>query len=490
LKSVVNAKLRKKVFRISKNLVGEKRTREIQHLPHRLVNSLKRPPFARVANFTVVDGQGFFMSGWLVDHMKPVSSVSVDLGSGRVIPLDISNTRIPRKDIEARFGVPAGSPGAGFALYHAEEGFSLDARASVHLVLKGKNGLTKRIGVKVNRVGATPLDAIQKILNAVPSNIPQKRDLFDHAYGPAIEAIWSKRNPEEVNVESIQYCAELKAASPSVSLIIPIYGRYDFIEYQLSQFVNDPYLQKQDIVYVVDDPRIHEEVKTVCGAYEKLYHIPFRVLYLERNMGFAGANNAGVRHANAPLVLLLNSDVMPASSGWLDQLVESCSSEIDETVYGVRLVYEDDSIQHDGMRYHASEFVNNLWTNIHPGKGMPASLLDTVESDDVEAVTGACILMTKSNYEQVGGLDESYILGDYEDSDLCMRCRQMGLNIRMFRDITLYHLERQSQSLVSENRWKQELTYYNCWYHTRKWDVEIKQMKTRKRDTRSIAAVV
>lgn len=474
----MNAALRKSLFRKSKKILGEKRAREFQHLPHRLLNSLKRPPFAKVSNFTVIEGSGFFINGWLVDFKKPVKSLTVEFSNGDKICLDGLLQRLPRKDIEGRFSQPPSAPPAGFTVNYQDEGFKLDANASAYLVLHCKGGGTKRIRLKVNRAARDPLGSVKKILNAVPSNIPEKRDLFDHAYGPAIDAIWSLRDQAEVGVESLTYNEALRPDKPVVSLVIPIYGRYDFIEYQISQFVNDAAMLNQDVVYVVDDPRIHDEVKTVCAAYEKLYKFPFRVLHLERNMGFAGANNVGVKHAVAPLILMLNSDVMPSSNGWLTQLVENSQDEIDSSVIGVRLVYEDDSIQHDGMAYHSSEFVNNLWTNIHPGKGLPASLFPTGNNAEVEAVTGACILMTKANFEKIGGLDENFILGDYEDSDLCMRCRKAGLKIKMFREISMYHLERQSQSLVTDDRWKNELTYYNCWYHTRKWDEEIRLLKT------------
>ena len=251
------------------------------------------------------------------------------------------------------------------------------------------------------------------------------------------------------------------------------------MEYQLSQFVNDKEMAEHEIIYVIDDPRIKREVEIFSSTYEKLYGIAFKVLYLDKNTGFAGANNAGVLKANASLILMLNSDVMPGQSGWLGKLLRSSNGKVSDSIIGARLLYEDDSIQHDGMQYYSSPFVNNLWTNIHPAKGFPSNVIQ-VDSrlTEVEAVTGACILVSRANYESLGGLDEEYILGDYEDSDFCIRARKAGLNILMNRHVTLYHLERQSQSLVSSNRWKEELTYYNCWQHTNKWDAEIHNLKS------------
>jgi len=290
--------------------------------------------------------------------------------------------------------------------------------------------------------------------------------------------MWSLRKDKPVGSELVSYNSDLAPTSPDVSLIIPIYGRYDFIEYQLSQFVNDKDMMEYEIIYVIDDPRIRGEIEIVSSTYEKLYGIAFKVLHLERNTGFAGANNAGVLKAKAPLILMLNSDVMPSESGWLRKLLRSSNGTVANSVIGARLLYEDDSIQHDGMQYYSSPFVNDLWTNIHPAKGFPSNVIP-VDSrlTEVEAVTGACILVSKANYELLSGLDEDYILGDYEDSDFCIRARKLGLKILMNQHVTLYHLERQSQSLVSADSWKEELTYYNCWQHTNKWDTEIQSLK-------------
>lgn len=323
------------------------------------------------------------------------------------------------------------------------------------------------------------MTSVKKVLSAIPSPLPQKRDLFDSAYGPAIRSMWSLRESNPVGSELVTYNSELVPENPAVSLIIPIYGRYDFMEYQLSQFVNDKGMMDHEIIYVIDDPRIKTEVEIVSSTYEKLYGIAFKVLYLDRNTGFAGANNAGVRKATAPLILMLNSDVMPGEPGWLGKLLHSSNGKIADSIIGARLLYEDDSIQHDGMQYYASPFVNDLWTNIHPAKGFPSNVIPVSSRlTEVEAVTGACILVSKANYESLGGLDEEYILGDYEDSDFCIRARKSGLKILMNRQVTLYHLERQSQSLVSADRWKEELTYYNCWQHTNKWDTEIHSLKS------------
>ena len=143
------------------------------------------------------------------------------------------------------------------------------------------------------------------------------------------------------------------------------------------------------------------------------------------------------------------------------------------------------------MKFYQSPFQNNLWTNTHPGKGLPAEIIKTNSHlVDVEAITGACVLLSLENYNMLGGLDENYILGDYEDSDFCLRARRKGLSIKLNRSLHLYHLERQSQSLVSADAWKQELTYYNCWYHSQQWNEDIIKLKEQADIATEQAAVV
>ena len=346
------------------------------------------------------------------------------------------------------------------------------------LVIQLRGGKVKLKPLKAQAVADDPMPFIKHLLNLVPGREARKRELYDHAFGRMIGSLWSARQRVQAATDLVTYNEELAPPEPAVSLIIPIYGRYDFISHQLAQFASDPDMKNHEIIYVIDDPRIAGEIRESCHYLAPIFHISFKVLYLEKNLGYAGANNAGARCASADKLLLLNSDVFPCNAGWLGHLVDGTGAAINDTIVGARLLYEDESIQHDGMSFSQVFWMDNLWINEHYGKGLPANLFgcsDALQSR--ECVTGACMLLSKANYEALGGLDEDYILGDFEDSDLCMKGRSKGLRIAIAEDVTLYHLERQSQSMVTPDRWKTELTYYNCWQHSNKWNGHIAQMK-------------
>jgi O-antigen biosynthesis protein len=172
------------------------------------------------------------------------------------------------------------------------------------------------------------------------------------------------------------------------------------------------------------------------------------------------------------LLLLLNSDVMPQAPGWLDQLCTRYRAHPDTGLLGVKLLYEDGTIQHAGMCSRPLAEWQGLWINHHPHKGLRAN--DMQGFQEVHAVTAACVLVDTHFYHALGGLSEDYIIGDFEDSDLCYRAREAGRPCRVDLDVVLYHLERQSQN-IGQPGWREALTMYNCWLHDTRWGQDLEQ---------------
>jgi GT2 family glycosyltransferase len=92
------------------------------------------------------------------------------------------------------------------------------------------------------------------------------------------------------------------------------------------------------------------------------------------------------------------------------------------------------------------------------------------------SLTGACMVMARALAERVGGFDEVYAVGDFEDSDLCLKVQTLGLACAVDPEVQLYHLERQSQADGS-NHWRQNLTVYNAWQHERRWGQQIARVQ-------------
>ncbi len=479
---VVLKKIRKQIFRQFKRRIGEQRARNLAIKITRAVLKFRPAPSISLEKATHVDGRGVYLQGNLIDVRSKVSSIDIVMNNGDLVSGDNAISRVSRAPIFSAAASNAQGDLPGFVAwidYPQDKGKRESGPVKAHSIrLNLKSGRHTDNKLNLNDARQNPMAEIRGILHGIPARLSGKRALFNATFGPAIKGIWSLRDANRPGADVQRYNEQLQNDKPEVSLIIPIYGRYDFIEHQISVFINDPEMMKHEIIYVIDDPRLSNEIRQSCESLSRIYKLPFTVLYLSRNMGYAGANNVGVEYSRGREILLMNSDVMPAKSGWLRELLNQVGDDVNTTISGVRLVYEDDTVQHEGMEFFASPFFEGLWTNIHPGKGMPSELFaDTSTATSCEAVTGACMLLSRSNYLTIGGLEEDYILGDFEDSDLCMKAHEIGLRVQLMTGISLYHLERQSQSLLTSDRWKEELTYFNCWQHHERWDQSIQLMK-------------
>lgn len=308
------------------------------------------------------------------------------------------------------------------------------------------------------------------LANVDITNSASDPKLYKHVT-PAIEKSWHSRLVAPNSATVTQFGSAV--VNPKLSLIIPIYGRYDFVQIQMSQFSIDAQIADIEIVYVLDDPRIKHPFMVTCHGVYETFGVPFKTVVSQRNLGYAGANNLGVDHANAEHIILMNSDVIPKQPGHFFKMLEQFKASKDIGILGGTLLYEDNTIQHQGMEYMQDPSHPGMWMNYHPQKGFPLSLTDEFDIRDAQAVTGALMLMTKQQYIDVGGFDIGYILGDFEDSDLCMKVRNQNKRIAVSGVVQMYHLERLSQSLVSGNTWKHTLSMLNGLRHTNKWNDRI-----------------
>ena len=224
-------------------------------------------------------------------------------------------------------------------------------------------------------------------------------------------------------------------------MVVTLYGRIDFLHHQVLHFAQDPGMREAELIYVLDSPELSEPLHHLASQIHALHGFPFRVAKLSRNAGFPVANILGTALARGRLLLLLNSDVLPDRPGWLEQMVSFYDSQPDIGALGPKLLFEDDSIQHAGV-YFEREADSGLWGNLHYFKGLHRDFPAASVTRPVPALTGACLMVDRALYEEVGGLRHEYILqGGYEDSDLCLRLIDRGRRNWYLADAELYHLE-------------------------------------------------
>ena len=257
------------------------------------------------------------------------------------------------------------------------------------------------------------------------------------------------------------------------AVVVPLYGRHDFMLNQLLAFSDDPdFVAGVELTYVIDDHRLVSPVAADAPMFEASFGVPFRTVWSGENRGFSGATNLGVAHSSAPFLLLMNSDVIPVASGWLERMRSVLNAHPEIGILGARLHHPNGAVQHDGMGFQWDATLR-AYVNKHPGSGLPGSP-PRGKFVKCQAVTGACALMRREVYEAVGGLDEKFLIGDFEDSDLCLKVREKGLEIACLPlPVTLIHLERQSLSGVGTPSFRDYVVRYNASRHQARWGAAI-----------------
>lgn len=294
-------------------------------------------------------------------------------------------------------------------------------------------------------------------------------DALARVFGPALREIQDACNADQ----SLREVVDIGVASTRlISLIIPLYRELRFIRSQLIAFNCDPFLRANcQIVYVVDDPLIAQRVRNMLNGAPNVFSLDIRLVVLERNGGYALANNFGVREAAGEVVVLMNSDVVPESPGWLQPMTERLSTLPAHSIIGPKLLYADLSLQHAGMYFF--RMPNGYWQNMHFFKGYGRDLPQANVERDVPAVTGALMVLRREDFIAVGGFTTDYVIGDYEDSDLCLKLRALGGRCRYMPSVALLHFERQS---MPDSDHDAGSTIYNRAMHSARWSDTIEAL--------------
>ena len=228
--------------------------------------------------------------------------------------------------------------------------------------------------------------------------LPDEELTGEHTF-PALSRIQS-RVDGNVDIDTVVQFGQPPEA-PDVTVIVPLYLQIRHLEVQLAAFADDPELASADLIYVLDSPQQKEELLNFAADLFPIYQLPFRVAVMKENAGFAGANNAGATLARGRLLLLLNSDILPAAPGWLGGMRDFYDSTPDIGALCPKLLYEDDSIQHAGSYFHQLPGTEK-WVDAHYFKGMHRSLPAANVARAVPVVSGACMMVDRATYEELG----------------------------------------------------------------------------------------
>lgn len=186
--------------------------------------------------------------------------------------------------------------------------------------------------------------------------------------------------------------------------------------------------------------------KNTWDYYEELQeNEKVTIVKYEGAFNYSAVNNLGVSHAKGEYVLLLNNDTQVITVNWMEELL-MYAQRPDVGAVGAKLYYGDKTIQHAGV-------VLGLGAHRTAGHSHYGQHRDNLGymgrlcyAQNVSAVTGACLLVKKSLFEQAGGLDEGFAIS-LNDVDFCLKLREKGY-LNVFTPFAeLYHFESVSRGL-------------------------------------------
>lgn len=281
-----------------------------------------------------------------------------------------------------------------------------------------------------------------------------------------------KRNsiPSEVhilpnNIYRVKY--KLPDDVPMVSIIIPTRDNINLLKKCINS-ITDKTTYKNFEIRIIDNQS--SDPKTLNYFDELRNHSHIKVENEPREFNYAAINNSSVNNVTGSFICFLNDDTEVLSADWLDEMV-SIALQKDVGVVGAKLLYPNDTIQHGGIilgiggvASHAHKF----FPKNHNGYFGRAGL-----KQEFSAVTGACMLVSKSLFIKLGGFNELDLPIAYNDVDFCLRVRKLGKKVVWTPFAELYHHESVSRvndtKIKNNERFLKEIKYMNT-----KWGDWIK----------------
>ena len=292
---------------------------------------------------------------------------------------------------------------------------------------------------------------------SVASSIDAKTYAIDAAKGAVADHL-TKLGYRNFEIESTRAFATIfrikyeLTSRPLVSIIIPNKDHVDDLSRCVESVINLSTYDNYEIVIVENN----SETVEIRTYYEEISRHPrVQVVEYKGDFNYSKINNFGVQYAKGEYLLLLNNDTEVITPDWMEELLMYAMRK-DVGVVGAKLYYPDKTIQHAGIVIGLGAHRTAGHTHYRIPEANVGYMGRLCYAQDVTAVTGACMMVSKALYEELGGLDESFTVA-LNDVAFCLRGREKGFLKIFTRFAELYHYE--SKSRGSDKKDERALRY-------------------------------
>ncbi len=290
-----------------------------------------------------------------------------------------------------------------------------------------------------------------------------KRAVHDHMrdyYGIEVEVESTRAFP---TIFQIKYPI---TGTPLVSIVIPNKDHVEDLRRCIQSIVNKSTWTNYEIIVVENNSK----EQSIFDYYKELEALPqVQVVTYEGEFNYSKINNFGVSKTKGEYLLLLNNDTEVITPDWIEQLLMYAQRK-DVGAAGAKLYYGDDTIQHAGVVIGLGAHRSAGHTHYKMPRQHLGYMGRLCYAQDVTAVTGACLMVSRAAYDQVGGLDESFTIS-LNDVDFCLKLREAGY-LNIFTPFAeLYHYESKTRGM--EEGEKLRRYERECAHFREKWKAQL-----------------
>jgi len=239
------------------------------------------------------------------------------------------------------------------------------------------------------------------------------------------------------------------AGEPLVSIIIPTRNQVHFLQRCLESLIDKTAYNQYELL-LVDNGSDQAEAVNYLNLLRRAPQDRMRVLSYPGEFNFAAMNNLAAREARGDYLLLLNNDTAVLEGDWLEEMLRQAQRP-EVGIVGARLLFPNGRIQHAGVILGINDSPADFAFSDHED-GDPGYFGRLMLPQELSAVTAACMMIRKSVYDQVGGLDAEHFRVSFNDIDLCLKVRAAGYKVIWTPFATLLHEGSASQTTGVEKR--------------------------------------
>ena len=234
-----------------------------------------------------------------------------------------------------------------------------------------------------------------------------------------------------------------------VSIIIPTKNGYKDVQRCVSSIIEKTTYRNYEIIMADNgstDPKMHE----LYAEFEQQLPGRFFVESIDIPFNFSTINNRAAKKAHGEYLLFLNNDTEVITENWLTLMVSFAQQERIGCV-GAKLLYPNNTVQHAGVILGLGGVAGHgHYGYPHGDLGYFGRLAINV---NYSAVTAACLLMKKADFDAVGGFEEAFTVA-FNDVDLCLKVQALGRDNVWLHEAELYHFESQTRGYDDKGKKK------------------------------------